>query len=218
MEFKECTAADIYVDSLHHTTSLLTSQCMCVGTSHPHRADFTMNKVGMEFIERTAADSYVDSEHREPISSLKQAGEKCELCACNPCQCDKVSHMRNLAYEMTPAETKRAGKPNIHNPHREITGRNAHDAHDYGGHASQISEDHARIGAKVGDYQGNVPEGVGDPNDPKYQQLPYTKHHGATHTGGRPLETGGPGQRHVSDAAAGGPIHGGSKTTFTTMG
>jgi hypothetical protein len=38
------------------------------------------------------------------------------------------------------------------------------------------------------------------------------------HTGGAPIEMGGPGKRHVSDAAAGGPIKGGSKTTFTTMG
>jgi hypothetical protein len=185
-----------------------------------YRPDFTQSKVGMEFEERSAADRYVDSESRtEPISSLKQPGaELCELCACAPCQCGKVGHMKNMAYEMTAPEMKRAGKPNIHHPRREITGRNAHDAHDYQGHAAQISEDHARIGARVGDYQGDVPEGVGDFSDPKYHQLPYTKHHGATHTGGSPIEFGGPGQRHVSDQAVGGPIHGGSKTTFTTMG
>jgi hypothetical protein len=184
------------------------------------RSDFTHNKVGMEYEELTAADRYIDSESKtEPISSMKQPGAAlCELCACAPCQCGQVAHMKNMAYEMTAPEMKRAGKPNISHPRREITGRNAHDAHDYQGHAAQISEDHARIGARVGDYQGDVPDGVGDPADPKYHQLPYTKHLGATHTGGSPIEFGGPGQRHVSDQAKGGPIHGGSKTTFTTMG
>lgn len=61
-------------------------------------------------------------------------------------------------------------------------------------------------------------EGVGDPSDPKYSHLPHPEPRGATHTGGAPIEFGGPGKRHVSDQAKGGPIHGGSKTTFTTMG
>lgn len=187
------------------------------------RTDFTMNKVGMEYQELTAGDLYVDSESKtEPISSLKQPGaDLCDLCACGPCQCDKMKHSGgggNNPYELTPAETKRSGKPAIHHPHREVTGKNAHEAHDYRGHAKQVREDHARIGNKLGDYEGDVPEGVGDVDDEKYQQLPYTKHVGATHTGGRPLEFGGPGKRHVSDQAVGGPIKGGSKTTFTTMG
>jgi hypothetical protein len=64
-------------------------------------------------------------------------------------------------------------------------------------------------------------DGVGDPNDPAYAKAMQNKPHpyGATHTGGSPIEFGGgPGQRQVSDAVAGGPIKGGSKTTFTTMG
>lgn len=42
----------------------------------------------MEYEELTAADRYVTSESRdnEPISSMKQRGDKCDMCACNPCQ------------------------------------------------------------------------------------------------------------------------------------
>jgi hypothetical protein len=56
------------------------------------RADFTSDKVGMEYVELTAADRYVtaESSDNEPISSMKQPGEKCDLCACNPCQCGKM--------------------------------------------------------------------------------------------------------------------------------
>lgn len=56
------------------------------------RADFTQNKVGMEYEELSAAQHYVTSESsdNEPISSMKQSGEKCDLCACNPCQCGKM--------------------------------------------------------------------------------------------------------------------------------
>jgi hypothetical protein len=64
-------------------------------------------------------------------------------------------------------------------------------------------------------------EGVGDPSDPAYSKAAQGCPHpyGSTHTGGSPVEFGGgPGQRQVSDAVAGGPIKGGSKTTFTTMG
>lgn len=69
--------------------------CVC-------RADFTQNKVGMEYEELSAADLYVDSESKnEPISSMKQPGAVlCELCACAPCQCGKIGHMRNMAYEV----------------------------------------------------------------------------------------------------------------------
>ncbi|KAF6253553.1 hypothetical protein COO60DRAFT_1463124 [Scenedesmus sp. NREL 46B-D3] len=144
----------------------------CLQQAKRGRADFTKNKVGMEYEERTAAGSYVDAEHGEPISSMKQAGvESCDLCSCAPCQCDKMRKTggpSNAPYEMTPAETKRGGKPAIHSKHRDVTGKNAHDAHDYRGHAKQFG--------------------------------------------------GGPGQRQTSDAVAGGPIKGGSKTTFTTMG
>jgi hypothetical protein len=46
----------------------------------------------MEYEELTAADRYVtaESSDNEPISSMKQPGEKCDLCACNPCQCGKM--------------------------------------------------------------------------------------------------------------------------------
>lgn len=56
------------------------------------RSDFVTNKVGMEYEERDAADAYVGAESKvEPISTMKQAGaELCELCACAPCQCDKM--------------------------------------------------------------------------------------------------------------------------------
>ncbi|WIA08105.1 hypothetical protein OEZ85_007567 [Tetradesmus obliquus] len=189
------------------------------------KADFTKNKVGMEYEERTAAAAYVDSEHGEPISSMKQAGvESCVLCACAPCQCGQMRKgggYGNDPFEMTPAETKRSGKPAIHSKHRQVTGRNAHDAHDYRGHAKQVNESHVGIGGKLADFQGNVPDGVGDPTDPAYSKAAQGRPspHGATHTGGSAIEfPGGPGQRHTSDAVAGGPIKGGSKTTFTTMG
>jgi hypothetical protein len=39
---------------------------------------------------------------------------------------------------MTPQETKRSGKPAIHSKHREVTGKNAHAANDYQGHAKQV--------------------------------------------------------------------------------
>jgi hypothetical protein len=46
----------------------------------------------MEYEELTAADRYVTAESadNEPISSMKQPGTKCDLCACNPCQCGKM--------------------------------------------------------------------------------------------------------------------------------
>jgi hypothetical protein len=46
----------------------------------------------MEYEELSAAQRYVTSESsdNEPISSMKQPGEKCDLCACNPCQCGKM--------------------------------------------------------------------------------------------------------------------------------
>lgn len=45
------------------------------------RADFTKNKVGMEYEELTAADRYVTAESadNEPLSSMKQPGDKCDL-------------------------------------------------------------------------------------------------------------------------------------------
>jgi len=48
----------------------------------------------MAYEELTAADRYVTAESRdnEPISSMKQPGEKCDLCECNPCQCGKMKH------------------------------------------------------------------------------------------------------------------------------
>lgn len=45
----------------------------------------------------------------------------------------------SVCEHMTPAETKRSGKPAIHSKHREVTGRNTHDAHDYRGHAKQVT-------------------------------------------------------------------------------
>lgn len=175
------------------------------------RADFTQNKVGMAYEELTAADRYVTAESRdnEPISSMKQPGEKCDLCECNPCQCGKMKHSGgggNNPYELTYPEQKRGGKPAIHTKHREITGQNAHEARDYRGHAAQVSPGHVGIGARVSDYQGNVPEGKGDFSDPEYQErLKGVGVHGATHTGGDPIEMGGPTGK-------------GSKTTFTTLG
>lgn len=48
----------------------------------------------MAYEELTAADRYVTAESRdnEPISSMKQPGDKCDLCECNPCQCGKMKH------------------------------------------------------------------------------------------------------------------------------
>lgn len=62
-------------------------------------------------------------------------------------------------------------------------------------------------------------EGVGDFSDPEYaERLKAKGVHGATHTGGAAIEMGGPGQRHTSDAVGGGPVKGGQKITFTTLG
>eukprot|EP00879_Flechtneria_rotunda_P005736 GHRR01006037.1.p1 GENE.GHRR01006037.1~~GHRR01006037.1.p1 ORF type:complete len:369 (+),score=107.62 GHRR01006037.1:2510-3616(+) len=189
------------------------------------RADFVMHKVGMVNEELTAADMYprADDSKVEPISSVKQPGvPKCEMCACAPCQCGqmrKTGGTSNDPFELTYPEQKRGGRPHIHSHHREVTGKNAHEARDYRGHAKQGQIEHAHIGAKLGDYQGNVSEGIGDPNDPKYQHLGPPHPRGATHTGGAPIEfPGEPGRRQVSDAVAGGPMRHGAKTNIHTLG
>jgi hypothetical protein len=65
-------------------------------------------------------------------------------------------------------------------------------------------------------------DGVGDWSDPKYADAAGTKAHtghgGATHSGGAPIQPGGPGKRHESEAVGGGPAVGGHKTNINTLG
>lgn len=56
-------------------------------------------KVGLDVKELTPADFYPSADKPiEPISSVKQPGQTCDLCACNPCQCDKM--VPGTAYEV----------------------------------------------------------------------------------------------------------------------
>ncbi|GBF96371.1 hypothetical protein Rsub_09170 [Raphidocelis subcapitata] len=91
--------------------------------------DWADEKVGMERRVPRAADAYpaTDSARNEPVSSVKQPGEACDVCACNPCQCDKL----RSTYRLSPPETKRSGKPHLHTKAKPVTGVNSHEAHDY---------------------------------------------------------------------------------------
>ncbi len=65
--------------------------------------DFAKEKLGLATRPLDARDAYVTSESRdqgEPISSLYGGDERCELCECNPCQCDKVDASR-VPYEVS---------------------------------------------------------------------------------------------------------------------
>lgn len=67
----------------------------------------------MEYEELTAADRYVTAESRdnEPISSLKQPGEKCVLCECNPCQCSNMRKTGGAGND--PYEVGRHVRPGV---------------------------------------------------------------------------------------------------------
>jgi hypothetical protein len=182
------------------------------------RSDFVTEKVGMVDKELTAADMYATSESGPaPVSTFYkgQGGDDaCDICACNPCQCDKYTHARNYPLELTPPETKRAGKPAIHHPHRGVTGENAHEAHDYRGHAKQVSEQHARVGARVGDFEGNVPKGKGEWSDVDPSNIGSVAK--GTHAGGAVIMEGNSDDRQGIGRKAGG-VKGG-RTEFTTLG
>lgn len=151
--------------------------------------DFTKEKVGLATRPLDARDAYVTSESRdqgEPISSLYSGDERCELCECNPCQCDKVDASR-VPYEVTKQEQKRMGKPHMKHTAKPVTGKNAHDARDYRMHAKPRSEQHAGVGQRLADYEGNVPMGSGDWKDytpDKYHKIDK----GASHTGGQEIK------------------------------
>jgi hypothetical protein len=58
------------------------------------------------------------------------------LTSLSPCCCSDA-HCRHPP-QLTAPEQKRGGKPAIHSKHREVTGKNAHAARDYRGHAAQV--------------------------------------------------------------------------------
>ncbi|KAI8464253.1 MAG: hypothetical protein J3K34DRAFT_121646 [Monoraphidium minutum] len=132
------------------------------GAARPQsvKIDYADEKVGMQSRAPRAADAYPVSDSRrvEPVSSMKQAGDICDVCECNPCQCDKLRSSYRIPTELTPAETKRSGKPHMAHTAKPVTGVNSHDAHDYRMHAKPRPEDHSGIGGRTADYQGDVPE------------------------------------------------------------
>ncbi|KAG2452372.1 hypothetical protein HYH02_002618 [Chlamydomonas schloesseri] len=133
--------------------------------------DITEEKVGMATRPLEARDFYATSERggggTEPYSSVKAQNEvegvACDLCQCAPCQCDKMT--KGYAYELTPAEQKRHGKPSMHTTHKAVTGTNAHAAHDYKLHSKPRSEQHALVGDRMREWTGNVPSGTGSLDD-----------------------------------------------------
>lgn len=120
--------------------------------------DFTEEKVGPATRLLTAADFYpAGDKHVEPYSSVKQQNERpgagaCELCECNPCQCDKLP--KTYPYELSESETKRAGRPQLHHHTKKpVGGENrpgSSGSRDFRLHAKPRSEAHASMASKLG--------------------------------------------------------------------
>jgi hypothetical protein len=89
----------------------------------------------------------------------------CDVCELADCACGKVSARRGIAFELTPAETKRAGKPHLpHKPHRAIApvgGRRPPNKDDYRAHHRPPHRDphHASVASRDADFVGDVPQG-----------------------------------------------------------
>jgi len=104
------------------------------------------DKVGMLHRPKDARDYYprADDRHHEPLSDHKHQNEGatdvCVICECSPCVCDKAEHSYRDPLEMTAPQTKRTGKPHLHNVKKPITGHNHHRAHDYQAHAKTRDE------------------------------------------------------------------------------
>lgn len=146
--------------------------------------DWADEMVGMERRPPRAADHcpVTDSRRNEPISTLKQEGEACDVCACNPCQCDKLKSTYRVPTEISAPEMKRSGKPH-HTRAKPVMGVNSQEARDFRMHSKPRPEHKSGIGGRTADFVGNVHnEGTGSWEDEGVQARLRSK--GAHHTGG----------------------------------
>ncbi|KAF8072425.1 hypothetical protein HT031_000084 [Scenedesmus sp. PABB004] len=170
-------------------------------------------KVGMEYVERTAAAAYVGSvtgaaappalpgRRAVPCAAAASAAARRPACA----GAEPISSLKTPGAALCDL----CGCAPCQCHHMRRTGGAGNNPYEFDPH-------HVGVGARLADFKGNVPEGHGDAGDPRDVGAAHAAHgaHGATHAGGAPIEMGGPGKRHGSEAASGARTAGGHKTTF----